>query len=145
MIRIFKTYLRLMNRKEFKIDEETARHLKELGGVLKILWLNGDAEKSSCWGHPLTEVPPNTHLTIQCELPSHLLEVVNKSGRKITEQSASPPEGWEVIEERDPKAIGTPTKIPCDVAPRAPETFPLAKLTKRYVEMGIWQIRLQFV
>lgn len=60
-------------------------------------------------------------------------------------ESASPPEDWDVIEERDPKAIGTPTRIPRDVAPGGPETFPLAKLTKTYVEMGIRQIRLQFI
>lgn len=86
MIRIAKTHLRLVNRKEFKIDEETTLHPKELGGVLKLLWLKRDAEKSSFWGHPPTEVPPNTHLTKQCQLPSYLLEVVNKSERKTTEQ-----------------------------------------------------------
>lgn len=60
-------------------------------------------------------------------------------------ESASPPESWEVIEERNPKAIGNPTAIPRDVAPGGPETFPLATLTKTYAEMGIRQIRLQFI
>lgn len=60
-------------------------------------------------------------------------------------ESASPPKSWKVIEERDPKAIGNPTAIPHDVAPGGPETFPLATLTKTYAEIGIRQIRLQFI
>lgn len=82
MIRIIKNHLRFVNRKEFKNDEETTLHLKELGGVLKLLWPKRDAEKSAFWGYPLTKVLFNTHLTIQCQLPSHLPETVNKSGRE---------------------------------------------------------------
>lgn len=84
MVQIIKNHPGLVNRKEFKNDEETTLHLKELEGVLKLLWPKRDAEKPAFWGYPLTKVPLNTHLTIQCQLPSHLVEMVKKSGRKIT-------------------------------------------------------------
>lgn len=87
LFQIGKTYRRLVNRKgEFKINDETMCHLKELGQVLKHLWLKRDTELFTFFDHPLTKVPSNTYTIIECQLSPHLLEVVNKNGQKITTQ-----------------------------------------------------------